>query len=225
MTKEAKPTRVSKLKRHAAEVIRRLHAEYPDAHTALDFETPLELLIATILSAQCTDVRVNIVTKTLFKKYRNAKDYVNASPEELDEDIQSINFHRNKTRSIRGACKMIIEEFGGKVPQTMEDLVKLPGVARKTANVVLGTAFGIPAGMVVDTHVKRVTFRLGITRETSPEKVERDLMKIIPKEDWIFGAHALIWHGRQVCHARKPDCDHCVLQDICPKCGVKEKRE
>jgi endonuclease-3 len=224
MTKEAKPICVSKLKRHAAKVIRRLHSEYPDAHTALDFETPLELLIATILSAQCTDVRVNIVTKKLFKKYRNAKDYVNASPEELDEDIQSINFHRNKTRSIRGACKMIIEEFGGKVPQTMEDLVKLPGVARKTANVVLGTAFGIPVGMVVDTHVKRVTFRLGITRETSPEKVERDLMKIIPKEEWIFGAHALIWHGRQVCHARKPDCDHCVLQDICPKCGVKEKR-
>ena len=206
-------------------MIRWLHMEYPDAHTALDFETPLQLLIATILSAQCTDVRVNIVTKTLFKKYRSAEDYANASQDELDEDIQSINFHRNKTRSIHGACTMIIDVFDGNVPQTMEDLVKLPGVARKTANVVLGTAFGIPTGMVVDTHVKRVAFRLGLTREANPEKVERDLMKIISQKEWIFGAHALIWHGRQVCHARKPDCDHCVLQDICPKSGVKEKRE
>jgi endonuclease-3 len=209
---------------HAAEVMRRLRHEYADAQTALDFETPLQLLIATILSAQCTDVRVNIVTKTLFKKYRSAEDYANASQDELNEDIRSINFHYNKARSIRGACKMIIEEFDGKVPRTMEELVKLPGVARKTANVVLGTAFGIPAGMVVDTHIKRVTFRLGLTRETDPVKVERDLMKIIPKEDWIFGAHALIWHGRRVCHARKPDCDYCVLEDICPKCGVKEKK-
>jgi endonuclease-3 len=208
----------------AAEVVRRLHQEYPDAHTALDFETPLQLLIATILSAQCTDVRVNIVTKTLFKKYRSAEDYANASQDELNEDIRSINFHYNKARSIRGACKMIIEEFDGEVPRTMEELVKLPGVARKTANVVLGTAFGIPSGMVVDTHIKRVIFRLGLTSETDPVKVERDLVKVIPQKEWIFAGHAIIWHGRRICHARKPDCDNCVLEDICPKYGVKEKR-
>lgn len=210
---------------HAAEVFRRLHKEYPDAHIELDYKTPFQLLIATILAAQCTDVRVNIVTKTLFQKYFSAEDYLKVAQEELEEDIRSTGFYRNKARNIRGACQKIIEEFGGAVPQTMEELLTLPGVARKTANVVLGNTFNKSCGVVVDTHIKRVSFRLRMTQETDPVKVERDLIKLIPQSDWIFAGHAIIWQGRRVCFARKPNCDNCVLEDICPKCGVKEKKE
>ena len=204
-----------------AELLRRLHHEYPDAHCELDYENPLQLLIATILSAQCTDVRVNIVTKTLFRKYFSPEDYLNVSQEELEQDIHSTGFYRNKARNIRGACQKILDDFHGEVPQTMEELLTLPGVARKTANVVLGNAFHKSCGVVVDTHIKRVSFRLGMTRETDPKKVEQDLMKLIPQQDWTFAGHAIIWHGRRVCHARKPDCGNCVLEDICPKCGVE----
>jgi len=209
---------------HAAEVVRRLHKEYPDAHIELDYKTPLQLLIATILAAQCTDIRVNVVTKTLFKKYKSPEDYLKVPQNELEEDVHSVSFFRSKTRNIRGACHKILEEFHGEVPQTMKELVTLPGVGRKTANVVLGIAFGKASGIVVDTHVKRVTFRLGMTSETEPEKVEQDLIKLIPQEEWTFAANAIIWHGRRVCHARKPKCSECVLEDICPKQGVKERK-
>lgn len=204
----------------AAEVMRRLHQEYPDAHCELDYENPLQLLVATILSAQCTDVRVNIVTKTLFQKYFSPEDYLKVLQEELEKDIHSTGFYRNKARNIRGACQKILDDFHGEVPQTMEELLTLPGVARKTANVVLGNAFGKSCGVVVDTHIKRVSFRLGMTPETDPKKVEQDLMKLIPQEDWTYAGHAIIWHGRRVCYARKPNCGGCLLEDICPKCGV-----
>lgn len=209
---------------HAAEVVRRLHQEYPDAHIELDYKTPFQLLIATILAAQCTDVRVNVVTKTLFKKYKSPEDYLKVPQQELEEDVHSVSFFRSKCRNIRGACHKILDDFHGEVPQTMEELVTLPGVGRKTANVVLGIAFGKASGIVVDTHVKRVTFRLGMTSETEPEKVEQDLIKLIPQEEWTFAANAIIWHGRRICHARKPECSECVLEDICPKRGVKERQ-
>jgi endonuclease-3 len=209
---------------HAAEVVRRLHQEYPDAHIELDYKTPFQLLIATILAAQCTDVRVNVVTKTLFKKYKSPEDYLKVPQNELEEDVHSVSFFRSKTRNIRGACHKILDDFHGEVPQTMEELVTLPGVGRKTANVVLGIAFGKASGIVVDTHVKRVTFRLGMTSETEPEKVEQDLIKLIPQEEWTFAANAIIWHGRRICHARKPECSECVLEDICPKRGGKERQ-
>jgi endonuclease-3 len=209
---------------HAAEVVRRLHKEYPDAHIELDYKTPFQLLIATILAAQCTDVRVNVVTKTLFKKYKSPEDYLKVPQNELEEDVHSVSFFRSKTRNIRGACHKILDDFHGEVPQTMEELVTLPGVGRKTANVVLGIAFGKASGIVVDTHVKRVTFRLGMTSETEPEKVEQDLIKLIPQKEWTFAANAIIWHGRRVCHARKPECNECVLEDICPKRGVKDRQ-
>lgn len=206
---------------HATEVMRRLRQEYPDAHCELDYENPLQLLIATILSAQCTDVRVNIVTKTLFQKYFSAEDYLKVPQEELEKDIHSTGFYRNKSANIRRSCQMILDDFHGEVPQTMEELLTLPGVARKTANVVLGNAFDKSCGVVVDTHIKRVSFRLGMTSETDPKKVEQDLMKLIPQDDWTYAGHAIIWHGRRVCFARKPNCGGCVLEDICPKHGVK----
>ena len=181
-------------------------------------------MIATILAAQCTDVRVNVVTKTLFKKYKSPEDYLKVPQEELEEDVHSVSFFRSKTRNIRGACQKILDDFHGEVPQTMEELVTLPGVGRKTANVVLGVAFDKASGIVVDTHVKRVTFRLGMTSETEPEKVEQDLIKLIPQEEWTFAANAIIWHGRRVCYARKPECSECVLEDICPKRVVKERQ-
>ncbi len=208
---------------HAAEVMRRLHQEYPDAHCELDYESPLQLLIATILSAQCTDVRVNIVTKSLFQKYLSPEDYLKVPQSELEKDIHSTGFYRNKSSNIRRSCQKILDDFHGEVPQTMEELLTLPGVARKTANVVLGNAFNKTSGVVVDTHIKRVSFRLGMTEETDPKKVEQDLMKVIPQDDWIFAGHAIIWHGRRVCYARKPNCGGCVLEDICPRFGVKEK--
>ncbi len=194
---------------------------YPDAHCALNHSNALELLIATILSAQCTDERVNIVTETLFHKYRNTTDFASVSQEELEQDIHSTGFFRNKAKNIRAACEMILQEYGGEVPAEMEKLLALPGVARKTANVVLGNAFGIASGVVVDTHVARVSQRLGLTEENLPEKIERDLMALIPEDDWIHFSHLLIAHGRAVCQARRPKCEACGLEPICPSSLLK----
>jgi endonuclease-3 len=203
-------------KKRTAEIIKRLKKAYPDAHCALEHTNAFELLIATILSAQCTDVRVNIVTGNLFRKYRGPQDFLNVSQEELEKDIHSTGFFRNKAKNIQAACKRIIDEYDGKVPQTMDELLTLAGVARKTANVVLGNAFGIASGVVVDTHVSRLTQRLGLTKNTSPEKIEKDLTQIVPKKHWVMFSHWLIFHGRQICVARKPKCPECVLADICP---------
>ena len=189
---------------------------YPDAHTELNFKTPLQLLIATILSAQCTDKRVNMVTPALFKKYRSAKDYANAPAGELENAIKSTGFFNSKAKSIRGATSAIAGKFGGQVPKSMEELRELPGVGRKTANVVLGNAFGINEGIVVDTHVIRLSQRLGITKQKDPEKIEQDLMKLVPREYWAVWSHWLIWHGRRRCYARKPDCANCEVFALCP---------
>ena len=204
---------------------------YPDAHTDLNFKNPLELLIATILSAQCTDKRVNMVTPFLFKKYRSAKDYAAAPQAELENAIKSTGFFRNKTKSIRAATSTIANKFGGKVPDSMEKLRELPGVGRKTANVVLGNAFDINEGIVVDTHVIRLSQRLGLTKQNDPEKIEQDLMKLVPKEYWTVWSHWLIWHGRRRCYARKPDCANCEVFRLCPsgkvflRTGVARKPE
>jgi endonuclease-3 len=208
-------------KTKAAVVARTLHQLYPDADCELDYRNPLELLVATILSAQSTDQRVNLVTRSLFEKYRAARDYALADPATLEREIHSTGFFRNKTRSLIGMGKGLVEEFGGEVPRDLERMVTLPGVARKTANVVLGTAYGIPSGFVVDTHVKRVAWRLGLTDETEPEPIEQDLMALFPQGEWIFLGHALIWHGRRVCHARDPGCDRCGLAPVCLKRGVE----
>jgi len=189
---------------------------YPDAHCELDFKNPLELLIATILSAQCTDKRVNMVTPALFKKYRTAADYAKAPQPELERAIRSTGFFRNKTKSIRAATSTIDKKFGGKVPDSMEELRELPGVGRKTANVVLGNAFGKNEGIVVDTHVARLSQRLGLTKQKDAEKIERDLIKLVPREHWTNWSHWLIWHGRRRCYARKPDCAHCEVLRLCP---------
>jgi endonuclease-3 len=189
---------------------------YPDAHCELDFKTPLQLLIATILSAQCTDKRVNLVTPALFARYRSAADYAAAPPAQLEKAIQSTGFFRNKTRSIRAATAAIAKDHGGKVPQTMAELHALPGVGRKTANVVLGNAFHVDEGIVVDTHVIRLSQRLGLTKETDPEKIETDLMKLVPRKHWTDWSHWLIWHGRRRCFARRPDCRHCEVLRLCP---------
>ena len=198
------------------ETIARLKSEYPDATTALDWENPLELLVATILSAQTTDVRVNAVTPNLFAKYPTAADYAAADPTELEEDIRPTGFFRNKAKSLRGMAGALVEDHGGEVPRTMDELVALPGVGRKTANVVLGNAFGIDEGVVVDTHVRRLSNRLGFTIENDPEKIEKDLMQAVPKRDWTVFSHLLILHGRSVCKARKPACGDCVVNDLCP---------
>jgi len=211
---------ISDKKKRTAEIIKRLKNEYPDAHCALNHTNAFELLIATILSAQCTDVRVNIVTATLFRKYRTPREFAETLPEELAQDIKSINFFNNKAKNIQATAEKIVNEFGGKVPETMDELLTLNGVARKTANVVLGNAFGTASGVVVDTHVKRLSNRLGLTVENAPEKIEKDLEKLVPKKDWVMFPHWLIYHGRQICNARKPKCDECVLEDICPKIGV-----
>jgi endonuclease-3 len=200
----------------AKTLVKTLPEVYPDAHCELDFKTPLQLLIATILSAQCTDKRVNLVTPALFAKYRSAQGYAQAPPAELEKAIQSTGFFRNKTRSIRAATAEIERNYGGKVPQTMAELRALPGVGRKTANVVLGNAFHKDEGVVVDTHVARLAQRLGLTKHRDPEKIERDLMKLIPREHWTDWSHWLIWHGRRRCHARKPDCTNCELLRLCP---------
>lgn len=202
------------------EIIRRLGKLYPDPHCALHHRTPLELLVATILSAQCTDERVNKVTPELFRKYPTAAAFAAAPREELEAAIRSTGFFRNKAKSIQNCCRMLVEEHGGEVPGTMDELVKLPGVARKTASVVLGDAFGKAEGIVVDTHVLRLSARLGLTREKQAEKVERDLMAAVPRAHWIHFAHWLIFHGRETCQARKPACDRCALRDICPRIGV-----
>ena len=197
-------------------MILRLQAEHPDARTELDWKSPLELLVATVLSAQTTDVQVNRVTETLFAKYRTAEDYAHADPEELEEDIRPTGFYRNKARSLRNMAAALVEEYGGEVPSTMQELVALPGVGRKTANVVLGNAFGVDEGIVVDTHVRRVSGRLGLTENEDPVKIERDLMQVVPRKDWTVFSHLLILHGRRTCKARKPDCPNCTLNDICP---------
>ena len=206
----------AELESHALEILRRLKAEYPDAHCELDFNNPLQLLIATILSAQCTDKRVNMVTPVLFKAYPDAESLSAAKTEELEEIIKSTGFFRNKTKSLLGMSAAVAERHGGSVPSTMDELVRLPGVGRKTANVVLGNAFGINEGVVVDTHVGRLAVRLGLTDETDPVKVEQVLMKLFPRDDWALLSHLLIFHGRRVCIARAPKCGECVLSDICP---------
>ena len=201
-------------------IIRKLKRYYPDARCALDHANPLELLVATILSAQCTDARVNIVTKGLFARFRSAADYGQASIGELEHAIRSINFFRNKAKALKGMGQRLVALHGGEVPRELDALTELPGVGRKTANVVLGNAFGIAVGIVVDTHVKRVAFRLGLTKAKTPEAVERDLLKIIPKEDWVDISHLLIFHGRQICKARRPSCERCPLEGDCPRKGV-----
>jgi len=208
------------LKQRATKIVRRLAKHYPNAKCALHFSTPLELLVATILSAQCTDERVNMVTEQLFRKYRSAADYARASQHELEQDIKSTGFFRNKAKAIRQSCQQLAEKFGGKVPAEMEELVKLPGIGRKTANVVLGTAFGIPSGIVVDTHVARVARRLGLTRNKTAERIEQDLLELVPKKQWIDFSHQVIHHGRRLCTARKPRCNECPLEDLCPKVGL-----
>jgi len=203
-------------KKRVATIIRRLKKAYPDAHCALNHTSAFELLVATILSAQCTDERVNIVTANLFRKYRTPQDYLNVKQRELEKDIHSTGFFRNKSKNIQAACKRIIEVYNGEVPRTMDELLTLGGVARKTANVVLGNAFDKAAGVVVDTHVARLSLRLGLTEQTAAEKIEKDLMEIVPKKHWIMFPHWMIFHGRQVCNARKPKCRGCVLADLCP---------
>ncbi len=207
-------------KRHAARIARLLVKHYPDARCSLDFQSPLELLVATILSAQCTDERVNLVTKTLFRKYPTAAHYARAGLPQLQRDIKSTGFFRNKAKSIKNCCRDLLEQYDGKVPDDIEQLVLLPGIGRKTANVVLGTAYGTASGVVVDTHVARIARRLGLTAEKTPEKIERDLIGLFAKKEWIVLSHRLIQHGRRVCTARKPKCDECPLESLCPRIGV-----
>ena len=206
-------------------IVARLKKAYPDAKCSLNHSNPLELLIATILSAQCTDERVNIVTADLFRKYRTCSDYLKVPVGELQNDVRTTGFFRNKTKSIQGACKVLDEEYDCRVPETMDELLKLPGVARKTANVVLGNAFGIATGIVVDTHVSRLSQRLGLTTNKTPEKIERDLVEIVPKKDWIDFSHLLIYHGRRVCKARRPSCETCVVEKYCPSSRLKTGEE
>ncbi len=198
------------------EIIKRLNEEYPNARIVLKYSNPLELLIAVILSAQCTDKKVNEVTQELFKKYKSVYDYANVPLEELEKDIRPTGFYRNKAKNIKGAANMLIEDFGGEIPSIMDEITKLPGVARKTANVVLGNAFGVVEGIAVDTHVKRLAGRLNLSKNRDPEKIERDLMDIVPRDGWFKFTYLLIEHGRAVCDAKKPKCDICVLNDICP---------
>ena len=198
---------------HAQKILEGLEILYPDAGCALNHLSALQLLIAVILSAQCTDVRVNIVTKDLFKKYRSAADYANASQEELEADIHSTGFYHNKAKNIRECCRILVEKYGGEVPDSMDELVRLPGVGRKTANCVLGTFWGIADGVVVDTHVLRLAQRMGLSKETTPEKVEQDLMRIVPQDKWVKISHQLILHGRNVCMARNPQCEKCLFND------------
>ncbi|MGD0087105.1 MAG: endonuclease III [Verrucomicrobiota bacterium] len=215
-TSQAKTTRLKK-------IIAALDRVYPGVHCELNHADPLQLLVATILSAQCTDKRVNIVTAELFKTYRSAADYANAPLVELEQAVKTTGFFRNKAKNIRACCRKLVERHGGEVPRTMDELTQLDGVGRKTANVVLGNAFGINAGVVVDTHVARLTHRLGLTGQATPEKIERDLMSLVPREQWALFSHWLIWHGRRRCAARKPDCLNCEILKLCPQIGVKEK--
>jgi endonuclease-3 len=211
----------SQLKERTAEIIKLLKRAHPDAHCALNHSGAFELLIATILSAQCTDERVNIVTADLFRKYRKPEDYLKVPAVELQQDVRTTGFFRNKTKSIQGACKMLVEEFGSEVPRTMDELLRLPGVARKTANVVLGVAYEIAAGVVVDTHVSRLSQRLRLTKHKDAGKTEADLMGLVPRKDWIIFSHLLIFHGRRVCKARRPLCEECVVEKLCPSSMLK----
>ena len=212
--------RGAELKAHALEILARLKREYPDAHCELDYETPLQLLIATILSAQCTDKRVNMVTPDLFARYPDAASLSEADPSQLEEMIRSTGFFRNKTKSLLGMSRAVVERHHGEIPHTMEELVGLPGVGRKTANVVLGNAFNLNIGVVVDTHVGRLSVRLGLTSETDPVRVEQALMPLFPRDDWTLVSHLLIFHGRRICVARGPKCASCVLNDLCPSARV-----
>lgn len=205
-------------------IIRKLKRYYPDAHCALDHGNALELLVATILSAQCTDERVNIVTRDLFKQYRSAADYAGTDPARLEAVIRPTGFFRSKAKALKGMGARLVAEYGGKVPADLEALMSLPGVGRKTANVVLGNAFDIACGIVVDTHVKRLAYRLGLTKEKTPDKVERDLLELVPRADWINFSHWLIFHGRRICKARRPQCEVCPLEGECPKVGVTRAR-
>jgi endonuclease-3 len=210
-------------KRRSTEIVKRLRRAYPEAHCALNFKDPLQLLIATILSAQCTDVRVNMVTPVLFKKYPTAAALAAAERTDVERIIQSTGFFRSKAKSIQGCCAKLVAEHGGQVPQTMEELVKLPGVGRKTANVVLGTAYGIATGIVVDTHVGRISHRLGLTTKNDAVKIEQDLMAQIQQRSWIAFSHEMIFHGRAICMARRPKCEICPLEPVCPRIGVEER--
>ena len=212
---------IDDLKQRVRKIIRLLKRAYPDAKCSLNHSNAFELLIATILSAQCTDARVNIVTQDLFRKYRKPDDYLKVSDKELQRDIRTTGFYRNKTKSIQGTAKVLTEQHGGVVPATMEELLELPGVARKTANVVLGNAFGISAGVVVDTHVTRLSRRLGLTTQKSAEKIEQDLIAIVPKKDWVIFPHLFIAHGRAICKARNPLCAECVVEKLCPSSYLK----
>jgi endonuclease III len=216
----SKPTPPAALRKRAVKIDADLILLYPDAHCALHHANPLQLLVATILSAQCTDERVNKVTPALFARYPEARAYADADRAELEAMIQSTGFFRNKAKSIQTCCQILVEKHGGAVPATMEELVPLPGVGRKTANVILGNAFGVP-GIPVDTHVGRLSRRMGLTEHDDPVKVEHDLMALIPREDWTMFGHRMIFHGRQVCHSRKPKCEVCTLAMICPKVGVE----
>jgi endonuclease-3 len=207
-------------KARAGEIVDRLRREYPDARCSLDFKTPHQLLVATILSAQCTDERVNMVTPALFKKYRSVKAFAEADQKELERDIYTTGFYSNKAKSLRLSAQKILAEHGGKIPRTLDELVKLPGVGRKTASVILGVAFGLAEGIVVDTHVARVSRLLGLSGEKDALKIERDLMKVIPPADWIDFSHLMIYHGRAVCIARRPRCGDCALADCCPSAKV-----
>jgi endonuclease-3 len=212
---------INELKTRTRKIIRLLKQAYPDAKCSLNHSSAFELLIATILSAQCTDARVNIVTQDLFRKYRKPEDYLKVSENELQRDIRTTGFFRNKTKSIQGTAKVLTEQYGGKVPETIEKLLELPGVARKTANVVLGNAFGINSGVVVDTHVSRLSHRLGLSSEKTAEKIETDLITLVPKKDWVIFSHLLIAHGRAICKARNPFCDQCVVERHCPSSYLK----
>ena len=215
MARQARDTDAQRVR----SILAALQRTYPQAHCELRYSNPLELLIATILSAQCTDSRVNEVTRSLFQRYRTAADYARAPLSELEQAIRSTGFYRNKARNIQACCRALVERHGGQVPRTMEELTALDGVGRKTANVVLGNAFGLNEGIVVDTHVRRVAQRLGLTRQKDPDKIEQELMQNVPRDLWTQFSHWLIWHGRRRCHARKPDCPHCELREWCPSAG------
>lgn len=208
------------MKTHMSEIIKRLKKQYPELKTALNFGSPFELLVATILSAQATDAHVNKVTEKLFKKYKTIRDYAETPLELLQQDVSSINFYKNKAKNIQASARMVIEKFNSMVPKTMEDLVALPGVARKTANIILYNAYGINEGIAVDTHVKRLSYRLGLTRNEDPVKIEKDLMAITPQKEWGNISHLLIFHGRRICHSLKPKHSECVLYDICPSGNI-----
>ena len=218
MPSESKQSKTARLKK----IIAGFQKTYPDAHCELAHADPLQLLVATILSAQCTDKRVNIVTPALFSKYRTAADFADAPRADLEQAIKSIGFFRSKARNIQNCCRKLVELHGGEVPRTMEELIQLGGVGRKTANVVLGNAFGVVVGVIVDTHAMRLSRRLGLTTEKTPEKIERDLMKLLPRSHWLLFSHWLVWHGRRRCDARKPDCANCEVLKWCPQTGLKK---